>query len=107
MCLWKPSLKLILGWRTPMSGKRIVLAASRTEWIPIYYFLLGRKLFGHRIKYPLWRLAHLPEPLLRRKLYLRLDRPATRYRVPGNVPAPHVPSAALEQEGLILKEVFE
>jgi len=75
--------------------------------IPIYYFLLGRKLFSHRIKYPLWRLAHLPEQLLRGKLYLRLDHPATRYRVPGKVPAPHLASAALEQEGLILKEVFE
>jgi radical SAM superfamily enzyme YgiQ (UPF0313 family) len=38
--------------------------------VPIYYYLLGRRLFGHGIKYPLLRLGHFPERWLRRKLYL-------------------------------------
>ena len=38
--------------------------------IPIYYYLLGRKLFGRAVKYPLLRLAHMPERWLRRRLYL-------------------------------------
>ena len=38
--------------------------------IPLYYYLMGRKLFGSALKYPLLRLAHVPERFLRRKLYL-------------------------------------
>jgi len=53
---------------------------------PIYYFLLGRKMFGENIKYPLWRLAHVPESFLRRRLYLNLDAPATRFTTPAEVP---------------------
>lgn len=46
-----------------------------TQWkfnlgIPLYYYSLGRKLFGPSMKYPLFRLAHFPERFLRRKLYL-------------------------------------
>ena len=46
-----------------------------TQWkfnlgIPLYYYTLGRKLFGDAMKYPLFRLAHWPERLLRKKLYL-------------------------------------
>jgi radical SAM superfamily enzyme YgiQ (UPF0313 family) len=54
---------------------------------PIHYSLLGRKLFGDRIKYPLWRLAHVSEKILRRRLYLNLDAPATKFKVPQEVPA--------------------
>jgi radical SAM superfamily enzyme YgiQ (UPF0313 family) len=53
---------------------------------PIYYYLLGRKLFGDRIKYPLWRFAHVPEKILRHRLYLDLDAPATKFKVPQEVP---------------------
>jgi len=38
--------------------------------IPIYYYLLGRKLYGPGFKYPLFRLGHFPERFLRRRLYL-------------------------------------
>jgi radical SAM superfamily enzyme YgiQ (UPF0313 family) len=38
--------------------------------IPLYYYGLGRKLFGPPMKYPLFRLAHFPEWYLRRHLYL-------------------------------------
>jgi radical SAM superfamily enzyme YgiQ (UPF0313 family) len=57
--------------------------------VPIYYYLLGRRLFGSAMKYPLMRLAHFPEWLLRGRLYLdfRGTRPA-RYRPPENVPVP-------------------
>ena len=46
-----------------------------TQWkfnlgIPLYYYTLGRRLFGDAMKYPLFRLAHWPERLLRKKLYL-------------------------------------
>jgi hypothetical protein len=57
--------------------------------IPIYYFLLGRRLFGKAMKYPLLRLGHFPEWILKRKLYLDLTgkRPP-KYRVPESVPIP-------------------
>jgi radical SAM superfamily enzyme YgiQ (UPF0313 family) len=38
--------------------------------VPLYYYLMGRKLFGPGVKYPLLRLAHFPERYLRRRLYL-------------------------------------
>lgn len=38
--------------------------------IPLYYYSLGRKLFGPGMKYPLFRLGHFPERYLRRHLYL-------------------------------------
>ena len=38
--------------------------------VPIYYGMLGRKLFGNGIKYPLWRFAGVPNRLIRRHLYL-------------------------------------
>ena len=40
--------------------------------IPFYYYLYARKRFGQIIKYPFWRLAHFPEYLLKRNLYLDL-----------------------------------
>jgi hypothetical protein len=57
--------------------------------VPIYYYLMGRKLFGDAIKYPLFRLGHFPEWLLRRKLYLDFSnghRP--KFRVPERVDIP-------------------
>jgi hypothetical protein len=41
-----------------------------TAGAPIYYSLLGKKLFGNGIKYPLLRFAGVPDRLLRRRLYL-------------------------------------
>jgi radical SAM superfamily enzyme YgiQ (UPF0313 family) len=38
--------------------------------VPIYYSMLGRKLFGHGIKYPLLRFAGMPDRLMRKRLYL-------------------------------------
>ena len=38
--------------------------------VPLYYSMLGRRLFGRGIKYPLWRFAGAPERLLRKRLYL-------------------------------------
>lgn len=63
--------------------------------IPLYYYFLGRKLFGSSMKWPLFRLAHFPERLLRRKLYLDFSnglRP--RFTVPEFVEAPQERSAA-------------
>jgi radical SAM superfamily enzyme YgiQ (UPF0313 family) len=57
--------------------------------IPIYYYLLGRKLFGSAMKYPLLRLAHFPEWFLRRKLYLDLSgRRPGRFAAPTEIPIP-------------------
>ncbi len=38
--------------------------------VPLYYKMLGKRLFGEGIKYPLWRFAGVPEQLLRKHLYL-------------------------------------
>jgi len=57
--------------------------------IPLYYYLIGRKLFGPAMKYPLMRLAHFPERILRRKRYLDFSsshRP--RLVAPEFVPVP-------------------
>jgi radical SAM superfamily enzyme YgiQ (UPF0313 family) len=57
--------------------------------IPIYYYLLGRKLYGPGFKYPLFRLGHFPEWFLRRKLYLDFsDHREPIYKVPETVPIP-------------------
>ena len=57
--------------------------------IPLYYYLLGRKLFGGGMKYPLFRLGHFPETYLRRKLYLDFsDGIAPKYRAPAEVEIP-------------------
>jgi len=57
--------------------------------IPLYYYGLGRKLFGPPMKYPLYRLAHFPEWYLRRHLYLDYSgRMEPRYSVPDCVPIP-------------------
>jgi radical SAM superfamily enzyme YgiQ (UPF0313 family) len=38
--------------------------------VPLYYKMLGKKLFGHGIKYPLWRFAGWPDRFMRKHLYL-------------------------------------
>jgi len=59
--------------------------------VPLYYYLLGRELFGPTMKYPIFRLAHFPEWFLRRKLYLDFSGPRTpRYRVPETVDIPEL-----------------
>jgi radical SAM superfamily enzyme YgiQ (UPF0313 family) len=91
-------------WRYNMDFWR---RERKTQWkfnlgIPLYYSLLGRKLFGPEIKYPLLRLAHFPEWYLRRNLYLDFSgRRDARYRVPDHVPIPdhHFRPAIPELEG--------
>ena len=67
---------------------------SSVQWkfnaaIPIYYYLMGRRLFGREMKYPLFRLGHFPEWLLRRELYLNFGNGAeAKYRVPEKVSIP-------------------
>ncbi len=57
--------------------------------IPIYYYMLGRRLFGKSMKYPLLRLGHWPESFLRRKLYLDFTGESVpRYNVPESVEIP-------------------
>lgn len=57
--------------------------------VPIYYYMLGRKLFGQTMKYPLLRLGHFPEWFLRRKLYLDYSGGMeSRYKVPEKVEIP-------------------
>src|SRR3989475_10036704 len=38
--------------------------------VPLYYYMLGRKLFGNGIKYPLYRFAGVPDRVMRKHLYL-------------------------------------
>ncbi|MCL5005674.1 MAG: B12-binding domain-containing radical SAM protein [Acidobacteria bacterium] len=65
-----------------------------TQWkfnigIPIYYYLMGQKIFGSKLKYPLFRLAHFPEWFLRRRLYLDFSgRMQPRWQAPDHVPIP-------------------
>jgi radical SAM superfamily enzyme YgiQ (UPF0313 family) len=67
---------------------------KNTQWkfnlgIPLYYYAIGRKLYGPPMQYPLYRLAHFPERFLRRRLYLDFsngNRP--RYAAPTLVPIP-------------------
>ena len=57
--------------------------------IPLYYYFLGRRLFGKAMKYPLLRLGHFPEQILKHKLYLDFTRKAQpKFRVPDFVPIP-------------------
>lgn len=57
--------------------------------VPIYYYLLGRKLFGKAMKYPLLRLGHFPEWYLRRHLYLDFSgRSKPKLKVPEHVEIP-------------------
>ncbi|MEW6734727.1 MAG: radical SAM protein [Acidobacteriota bacterium] len=57
--------------------------------VPVYYYMLGRKLFGDSMKYPLLRLGHFPERWLRNKLYLDFTgKTPPRYQVPEKVEIP-------------------
>ena len=57
--------------------------------MPLYYYLLGRKLFGREIKYPLYRFGHIPERFLRGKMYLDFSNgDPGRYTVPERVQIP-------------------
>jgi len=57
--------------------------------IPLYYYFLGRRLFGKAMKYPLLRMGHFPEWILKHKLYLDFTgKRAPRYSVPEFVPIP-------------------
>jgi radical SAM superfamily enzyme YgiQ (UPF0313 family) len=57
--------------------------------IPLYYYFLGRRLFGKAMKYPLLRMGHFPECILKHKLYLDFTgKRAPRYSVPEFVPIP-------------------
>ncbi len=66
----------------------------KTRWkfnlgVPLWYYTLGRRIFGPEVKYPLFRLAHFPEGYLRRKLYLDYSNGARpRYTAPPEVPIP-------------------
>lgn len=55
--------------------------------VPIYYYLLGRRLFGNTMKYPIMRLAHVPEKILKRRLYLDLRKPS-KLDIPQTVEIP-------------------
>lgn len=57
--------------------------------IPLYYYSIARRTFGRNIKYPLFRLGHLPERWMRRHLYLDFARnPPPKYGLPEAVPIP-------------------
>ena len=55
--------------------------------IPIYYYLMGRRMFGKAMKYPAMRLAHFPEKLLSRRLYLDF-RKEPKFNAPETVEIP-------------------
>jgi radical SAM superfamily enzyme YgiQ (UPF0313 family) len=67
---------------------------KNTQWkfnlgIPLYYYMIGRRLFGPSMKYPLMRLGHFPEAWLRRKLYLDFTgQTPARFQTPEFVPIP-------------------
>jgi len=62
---WKYNMEF---WR---SGTKAMLKLRMG--VPIYYTLLGKKLFGHGVKYPLLRLAGMPDRLLSKRLYLNFS----------------------------------
>lgn len=55
--------------------------------VPLYYYLMGRRMFGTAMKYPALRLAHFPEKFLSRRLYLNLDE-TPKYKIPERVDIP-------------------
>jgi radical SAM superfamily enzyme YgiQ (UPF0313 family) len=55
--------------------------------LPIYYYSIGRRLFGKNMKYPLLRLAHVPERFLQKRLYLDL-RTDSPHKTPERVEIP-------------------
>lgn len=57
--------------------------------VPIYYYMMGRRMFGKQMKYPLMRLAHFPEAYLKRRLYLDLREKSSK-QVPETVEIPQM-----------------
>jgi hypothetical protein len=75
----------------PNPANTITASGSRCYnlGIPIYYYLLGRRLFGKAMKYPLLRLGHFPEWILEHKLYLDFTgKRQPKFQVPDFVPIP-------------------
>jgi radical SAM superfamily enzyme YgiQ (UPF0313 family) len=58
---WKYNLHF---WKGSASTMKFSLG------VPFYYYMLGRKLFGNGIKYPLYRFAGVPDRFMRKHLYL-------------------------------------
>jgi radical SAM superfamily enzyme YgiQ (UPF0313 family) len=59
--------------------------------VPLYYYALGRKLFGPAMKYPLLRFGHFPERFMQGKLYLNFNGNGNghgRLRAPEKVEIP-------------------
>ena len=68
---WKYNLEC---WLTGNAKSRSRLKYSLG--VPFYYHMLGKRLFGDGIKYPLYRFAGVPDRFTRRRLYLDFtDRP--------------------------------
>ncbi|MGH9535164.1 MAG: B12-binding domain-containing radical SAM protein [Terriglobales bacterium] len=90
---WRYSLDLF-RWRATDIGWKYAVG------IPIYYSLLGRRLFGRSMKYGLFRVGHYPERWLRRHLYLDFTggmRP--RYQVPEHIAVPaHAARPAIPED---------
>ena len=55
--------------------------------VPLYYYLMGRRMFGRQMKYPALRLAHFPEKMLSKRLYLDL-RTQPKQSIPEKVEIP-------------------
>jgi len=69
--------------------------------VPIYYSMLGRKLFGNGIKYPLLRFAGVPERMLRRRLYLDFSGHKRDPNGMGEFPGDIVPAfQSVREKGL-------
>lgn len=77
------------SWRYNIDFYRNDLSFQRrfNFGVPIYYYLMGRRMFGKAMKYPLMRLAHFPEKILKRRLYLDL-RENSSMQVPEMVEIP-------------------
>jgi len=69
--------------------------------VPLYYYLLGRRLFGSTMKYPLMRLAHFPETYLRRHLYLDFSRDETTRGAPFHVEIPDHSMGLIPESDLV------
>jgi radical SAM superfamily enzyme YgiQ (UPF0313 family) len=84
---WKYNIEV---WHT---GNLSALGRAKfSVGVPFYYSMLGRRLFGPAIKYPLYRFANFPERLFHGRLYLDLRgrrrdkrglRPLAQSIVPG------------------------
>ena len=59
---------------------------KRSLGVGFYYKLLGKKLFGHGIKYPLWRFAGWPDRFMRKHL-CNWTSPAANVTRPACVPS--------------------